>query len=249
MIRILIADDQKLIRDGIKVLLTTCKELEVVGTANNGLEAIKKIETLQPDLVLLDIEMPFTNGITICNLISIQFQKIKTIILSSHEEKEYIRQAIKAGAKGYLLKDTSIEELERAIHLVHQGYSIFESQLLEKLVKRNIKVPTLKKHHSISLESKKQQPVSSIKSESLTTQKHEQENPSDSSYVILPQISEEIKTPIFPTRGTNYSSRRANNYQSRWRKRSQMDILQMWVFGLAVLCVALILLVVILLYQ
>ncbi|GAB4543758.1 MAG: hypothetical protein Tsb0014_37620 [Pleurocapsa sp.] len=246
MIRILIADDQKLIRDGIKVLLATCKELEVVGTANNGLEAIKQIETLQPDLVLLDIEMPFANGITICNQISVQFKKIKTIILSSHEEKEYIRQAIKAGAKGYLLKDTSIEELERAIHLVHEGYSIFESQLLEKLVKGNINVSTFKKQNFIPLEYKKQQLVSSTKSESLTTNKYEQQEQSDSSYVILPQISEEIKTPTWDT---DYASRRANNYQSRWLRRSRMDILQMWVFGLAALCVALILLVVILLYQ
>ena len=223
MIRILIADDQKLIRDGIQALLTDYTELEIVGTAENGLETIKQIEILQPDLVLLDIEMPFANGITICNQISLQFDNIKTIILSSHEKKKYIREAIKAGAKGYLLKNTSAEELGRVIHLVYQGYSIFESQLLEKLVKKNINSSAVNPQESASSTKKRQQ-------QALT---------SESSYVVLPRMTGEMeKLPTW-----------RNDVSSQSSKNNQTDVLQMWIFALAVLSVSLILFLVILLYS
>lgn len=137
MISILIADDQNIVRKGIKVFLEPCEGIEVIGMAQNGEETIKQVEALKPDILLLDVEMPLGNGIHICHQISQKFPETKTILLSSHEEKIYIQQGIKAGAKGYLLKSAASEELERAIKLVHMGFSVFESKILQKLIRKN----------------------------------------------------------------------------------------------------------------
>lgn len=137
MISILIADDQKIVREGIKVFLEPCEEIEVIGMAKNGEETIKQVETLKPDILLLDVEMPLGNGIDICHQISHKFPETKIILLSSHEEKIYIQQGIKAGAKGYILKSAASEELDRAIKLVHMGFSVFESKILQKLIRKN----------------------------------------------------------------------------------------------------------------
>ena len=137
MINILIADDQKIVREGIKVFLEPCEEIEVIGMAQDGEETIKQVEILKPDILLLDVEMPLGNGIDICHQISHKFPETKIILLSSHEEKVYIQQGIKAGAKGYILKSAASEELDRAIKLVHMGYSVFESKILQKLIRKN----------------------------------------------------------------------------------------------------------------
>ncbi|WP_052055355.1 response regulator [Myxosarcina sp. GI1] len=134
MIRILIVDDQNIIRQGLQVLLEPKPKLKVVGTASDGNSAIKQVEHLEPDVVLLDIEMPEMNGITATNKICRQFPQTKILVLSSHEDREYVVEALQAGAHGYLLKNTSAEELERAIWSVYQGHSQIESKLLKKVL-------------------------------------------------------------------------------------------------------------------
>ena len=132
MIRILIVDDQKIVREGIKILLEKKTEIEIVADASNGKEAVQKIESLQPDVVLLDINMPEIDGFKILEHTRSKFPQIKFIILSSHERQEYVRKATELGAKGYLLKNASSQELEWSIKLVNQGYSTIRSELLEK---------------------------------------------------------------------------------------------------------------------
>jgi HlyD family secretion protein len=131
MIRILIVEDQNIIRQGIQALLEPKPKLKVVGTAEDGNSAIEQVGTLMPDLVLMDLEMPEMNGITATQKICQQFPKTKVLVLSSHEDREYVMQALRAGAEGYLLKNTLVEDLEQAIWSVYQGRSQIESKLLK----------------------------------------------------------------------------------------------------------------------
>ena len=132
MISILIVDDQNILRQGIQALLEPSSKLKVVGTAEDGESAIEQVETLKPDIVLMDIEMPGMNGITATQKISRDFPTSKVIILSGHEDKDAVRQSLQAGAKGYLLKSILAESLEQAILSVHQGYMQIESKLLKE---------------------------------------------------------------------------------------------------------------------
>lgn len=137
MIRTLIVDDQNIIRKGIKVLLENSTEIELVGFAEDGESALNEIEATQPDVVLLDINLPGIDGITVANKIAAKFAKIKVIMLSSYEDEHYVSQAMASNAKGYLLKNVSAEELEWSIKLVYQGYSAFKSELLTPLVPKD----------------------------------------------------------------------------------------------------------------
>ena len=129
MIRTLIVDDQNLIREGIRMLLEKASEIEIVGEASNGETALEKIQAIRPDVVLLDIDMPGINGLTVADQIRLKFPQVKAIMLSSHEERRYIQRATAVGAKGYLVKNATSEELEWAIKLVYQGYSAIKSNL------------------------------------------------------------------------------------------------------------------------
>jgi len=133
MIRILIVDDQNLIRQGIKVLLQNSPDIEIVGEFQDGESVLQTIATLGPDIVLLDIELPGIDGLTVVKKISLEFPQIKVIMLSSYEDKSYVNKATASGAKGYLLKNVSAEELSWSIKLVYQGYSAFKSELLTEL--------------------------------------------------------------------------------------------------------------------
>jgi DNA-binding NarL/FixJ family response regulator len=124
-------EDQNIIRQGIQALLAPRPKLKVVGTAEDGNRAIEQVGTLMPDLVLMDLEMPKMNGITATQKICQQFPKTKVLVLSSHEDREYVTQALRAGASGYLLKNTLAEDLEQAIWSVYRGQSQIESKLLK----------------------------------------------------------------------------------------------------------------------
>jgi len=133
MIRILLVDDQNLVQQGIKSLLAQDPELEIVGTLKDGRSAVTMIAELCPDIVLLDIEMPGMDGITATKYITRLAPDTKVIILSSHEDKKYLTQALMAGARAYLLKDSLIADLKQSIIAVNNGYSQIESRLLAKI--------------------------------------------------------------------------------------------------------------------
>ena len=136
MIRTLIVDDQNLVREGIKSLLESSADIEIVGEAENAYSALNKIDKLQPEVVLLDINMPDIDGLTLANQIRYKFPQIDIIMLSSCEDEDYIRKATELGAKGYLLKSVSSQELEWSIKLVQQGYSTIKSGLIENQTSR-----------------------------------------------------------------------------------------------------------------
>jgi HlyD family secretion protein len=132
-LKILLVDDQKSIQLKLQEILSPQVDLQVVGTADNGEIAITQIESLQPDVVLLDIEMPKMNGIQTTEIISQRFPDCRILVLSSHKNQEYVQQAIAAGADGYILKNAPAGDLVMAIHSVSKGYSHFAPKLLPKM--------------------------------------------------------------------------------------------------------------------
>ena len=130
-IKVLIVDDQLSIRKLLEVMLDSEADLEMVGTAEDGEKALVQVELLHPDIVLMDIEMPGRDGITTTETICQRFPEIKVIIISSHQQPKYINRALRAGAKGFLLKDTPSQELTSYIRLVNQGCIQFGARFLE----------------------------------------------------------------------------------------------------------------------
>ncbi len=123
MIRLLLVDDQDLIRRGLKALLKSDAELQVVGEAANGTEAIAQVAVLHPDVILMDIRMPVMDGVAATQAICQRFPETKVLVLTTFGDETYVAQALKSGASGYLLKDTPFEELTQAIRFVHKGYT------------------------------------------------------------------------------------------------------------------------------
>jgi DNA-binding NarL/FixJ family response regulator len=134
MIRLLLVDDQDLIRRGLKALLGTDPTLEVVGEAENGQDAVTQVAKLNPDVVLMDVRMPVTDGVAGTRQICQQFPGTKVLMLTTFDDQEYVTQALQAGASGYLLKDTPFDELTQAIALVHKGYTQIGPGLTTKVL-------------------------------------------------------------------------------------------------------------------
>ncbi len=123
MIRLLLVDDENLIRRGLKALLKLEVDLEIVAEGENGEDAIEKVKTFQPDVVLMDIRMPIMDGVAATRQICQQFSTTKVLILTTFADEDYVAQALRYGAAGYLLKDTPSEELAQAIRMVYKGYT------------------------------------------------------------------------------------------------------------------------------
>jgi DNA-binding NarL/FixJ family response regulator len=134
MISLLLVDDQSLIRQGLKAMLELEPDLQVVGSAENGETALEQVATLLPDVVLMDMRMPVMDGRAATRKIAQQFPDIKVLVLSTFDDDQYIADAMRAGARGYLLKDMPSEELAQAVRLVHCGYTQLGPGLMEKLM-------------------------------------------------------------------------------------------------------------------
>ncbi|HEY9622499.1 MAG TPA: response regulator transcription factor [Crinalium sp.] len=144
MIRVLLVDDQNLVRNGIKALLSDEPDLQIVGMAHNGRVAIEQIERLQPDVVLTDIHMPIMNGNDITRIIAQRFPMVKVLILSMTDETQAVMESLYAGAKGYLLKDMLSEDLAESIRLIHRGYTQLAPGLLEKILDQASRAPSFR---------------------------------------------------------------------------------------------------------
>lgn len=132
--RVILADDHSLVRAGIRSLLANFSMIEVIAEADNGRDAIKLIEQHVPDLVLLDIAMPELNGLEVVSRIAKELPEVKIIILSMHSNEEYVVQALRAGANGYLLKDSAPTELEFAINAVIRGETYLSPSISKHVV-------------------------------------------------------------------------------------------------------------------
>jgi DNA-binding NarL/FixJ family response regulator len=134
MIQILIVDDQHIIRQGIKSMLECNTDMQVVGEAENGQKAIDKIAILHPDIALIDIRMPVMDGVAATKIISQSYPQTKVLVLTTFDDDEYVSQAMRLGAKGYLLKDTEPAEIAAAIRAVCKGHTQLGPGLLEKVL-------------------------------------------------------------------------------------------------------------------
>lgn len=142
MIRVLIADDHKMVREGLRRILEFDGEIQVIDEADNGEECIKKIRSSKPDIVLLDINMPVMNGIEALQEIRKKKLKTKVIILTVHNEIEYLLRAVDIGIDGYVLKDSDAHELIRAVTYVYEGDKFIQPSLIpllnSKLIARDL---------------------------------------------------------------------------------------------------------------
>jgi len=133
-IRLLLVDDQQLVREGLSSLLGAQPHLDVIGQAENGREAIALVRTLQPDVVLMDVRMPVMDGVAATRSLQAEFPQVKVLILTTFDDDEYLSQALREGAKGYLLKDTPAQELASAIRAVYGGAAYLGPGLLGKML-------------------------------------------------------------------------------------------------------------------
>ena len=134
MIKVLLVDDQTLIRQGIRLLLEMEPDIQVVGQAADGRLALEQVEALHPDVVLMDVRMPELDGIAATRLLSARHPEVKVIILTTFEDDETVFEGLKAGASGYLLKDISSEEMAQAVRKVAAGEALIQSRLTRKVL-------------------------------------------------------------------------------------------------------------------
>lgn len=133
-VKVLVVDDQQLMRDGISSLLSIQEGIEVVGTATNGQEAIEQALALTPDVILMDVRMPVMNGISATEQIRRQLPTCQVLMLTTFDDEEDIVKALIAGANGYLLKDIPAQDLAQAVRLAHRGIYQIEPSIASKLV-------------------------------------------------------------------------------------------------------------------
>lgn len=133
-IKVLLAEDHTIVRKGIRALLDAVTDIEVVGEAEDGREAVEKVGQLLPDVVLMDNTMPTLNGLEATRQIKKQFPEIMVLILTMHTDEEYIFQFLQAGASGYLIKKTAPKELVSAIKAVHRGDSFLSPSISKKVI-------------------------------------------------------------------------------------------------------------------
>ena len=135
MIKVMIADDQELMRDSLNILLSSKSELQIVGLMKDGNEVLENIDSLMPDVILMDIRMPRMDGVVCTKLVKEKYPQIKVIILTTFDDDEYIFDALKYGASGYLLKGISLDELVNGINSVVQGGGIIHPNVASKALK------------------------------------------------------------------------------------------------------------------
>jgi len=134
MIKLLLADDQDILTEGLKLILGAEEDIEIVGIANNGKKAYELCRIRKPDVVLMDIQMPEVNGVEATAMITKEFPHIKIIVLTTFNDDEYIYDALKNGASGYMLKDTSPEEILKAVRTVYNGGALIQSEVAVKVI-------------------------------------------------------------------------------------------------------------------
>ncbi|MDE5908776.1 MAG: response regulator transcription factor [Lachnospiraceae bacterium] len=137
-IKVMLADDHALMREGIKHLLEFDGTVEVIAEANDGVECLEKLKTINPDLLLLDINMPVMNGLDVLEELKRKKNSIKVLMLTVHSEVEYLLHAVDIGANGYILKDSGSSELKQAIDVILNGDSYIQPSLLPALNSRLI---------------------------------------------------------------------------------------------------------------
>lgn len=136
MIKVLIVDDQSLVREGLCLMLSMYDNIKLVGEATNGKEVVEFLTEKEVDLILMDIRMPVIDGVEATKIIKAKYPLIKIIILTTFNEDEYIIKGIKNGADSYLLKDISSKDLVKAIETVYSGNTLFQPDIIKKIINK-----------------------------------------------------------------------------------------------------------------
>ena len=136
MIKVLIADDQELIRQSLQIVLSIKEGISVIGTAENGKKVMEVLKKEKPDVILMDIRMPEMDGVQCTKAIKERYPEVKIIILTTFDDDEFVFSALKYGASGYLLKGISMDELDKAIHTVYKGGAMINPEIATKVVEQ-----------------------------------------------------------------------------------------------------------------
>lgn len=168
-IKIILADDHKIVRDGLRVLLEKEGDMEVIAEADDGRKALKLVKDLSPDLVIMDIGMPYLNGIDAARQITNEFAGVKIIALSMHSDKRFVIQMLKAGAVGYLLKECAFEELTRAVRVVIAGRTYLSPEITGVVVGDFVRQITSADSSSFSVLTAREREVLQLLAEGHTT--------------------------------------------------------------------------------
>lgn len=155
-IKILLVDDHAIVREGIRSLLSHHKDLQIVGQAVDGRQAVTAVSKLRPDVVLMDITMPVMNGLEATQEIHRQFPETRVLILTQHESKEYILSVLRAGAAGYILKNAHGDELVDAIHAVYQAGAYLPPNIAQAVVNAMAQPPAPEPAQSLLTERERQ---------------------------------------------------------------------------------------------
>lgn len=134
MIKVLIADDQELIRQSLSIILGLKEGISVIGGVSDGTEVLDFVEKEKPDIILMDIRMPVMDGVECTKRLKAKYPEIKIIVLTTFDDDKYVFSALKYGASGYLLKGISVDELEKALHVVHSGGAMINPEIASKVV-------------------------------------------------------------------------------------------------------------------
>jgi DNA-binding NarL/FixJ family response regulator len=146
-INLILVDDHQLVRDGIKALLTGIPDISIIGEASDGNELFILLKTLKPDILIMDISLPGKSGIEITRQICIEYPGIKTLILSMYNNEEFIFKSLKAGAKGYLPKNTTRNELLEAIYAIHSGEEFYGESISKIMLQGYVKIAVNEEKH------------------------------------------------------------------------------------------------------
>lgn len=139
MIKVLLVDDHKIIRDGLKAILMGSSNVNIVGECNNGQEALQYLEENQPDVIMMDINMPVMNGIEASKIIVEKYPNVKILALTMHQEESYISKILGEGVHGYILKNSGRKDLVNAIQKVHEGGTYFSEEVSSIMMNKYMK--------------------------------------------------------------------------------------------------------------
>lgn len=207
----MLVDDQRMIREALRILLESETDFQIVGTADNGFSAVNQVKELSPNVVLMNIEMPGLDGTGAAKTIAEKYPDTKVLILSSYESEEYIIRSLAVGAKGYLLKDASSQDIAAAIRSVNRGYTQISPGLVEKLLVQTDSGVVLSKltnrshfnHVAVSSEKKQVSSRSRNAIVRLQTMARHQSIKHDKLREQLNKVDRTI--PIFETKISSYS--------------------------------------------
>ncbi len=168
-IKIVIADDHSIMREGLRLLIEKEEDMEVIGEAENGRRAVEMAETLKPDIIVMDVSMPDLNGIEATRQIVGRIEGIKVIALSMHSGREFVMDMLQAGVSGYILKESCPEELARAIRLVASGKTCLDPEITNLAIDTAVH-PQVDREHSVDDElTRREREVLQLMAEGKTT--------------------------------------------------------------------------------